>query len=322
MSNKKSSRDVGCVSLGKPLPALSRYVIRPFLGTASRLSMQLEDQFAVSLSGTSYSDPVLSRRKGTIRRAMDSILSLMKRPDTIVDVEGFKMRLDSKDALMLSVLSTYERRQTAVMKSDVKEGESVVDLGANIGYYTLLLSRLVGKNGRVFAFEPHPELYQILSENVESNNCTNVTLANKAVADVPGKTSLYLDTNGSAHCLYDPHNESPFIQTESVVLDDYLHEDSSSVTFVKLDIEGFEMKALEGAAGILRNQGLRIITEFNPHKLRGAGNSPEQYLRFLFKKGFSLFDIEDHLRPVQSTSKIEDYVRKYQKDSTNLLCRR
>ena len=79
-----------------------------------------------------------------------------------------------------------------MIKQEVKEGNNVIDIGANIGYFTLLFAKLVGPNGKVFAFEPDPTNFSILKKNIEENNYDNVILSQKAISDKTETTKLFL----------------------------------------------------------------------------------------------------------------------------------
>jgi hypothetical protein len=90
----------------------------------------------------------------------------------LIDVQGSKMYVDSSDigvAPFLLEWGFYEKYETALFKRLVKKGMVVVDIGANIGYYTLLAAHLVGDKGKVFAFEPDPNNYDLLCKNIEVN---------------------------------------------------------------------------------------------------------------------------------------------------------
>ena len=89
--------------------------------------------------------------------------------------------------MRLSTRGYYEPFITAFVKDMIKEGDIVIDIGAHIGYYTLLFSKLVGKTGKVFAFEAHPDNFTLLKQNVETNGYTNVVVENKAVSNYNGK---------------------------------------------------------------------------------------------------------------------------------------
>src|SRR5512138_2867115 len=91
-------------------------------------------------------------------------------------VHGQTMYLDPGDSMGLAIQGTYEPEETEAVLRSVKSGMVVVDIGANIGYYTLLFARLVGPQGRVIAFEPDPATFALLKKNVDSNQHRNVEL--------------------------------------------------------------------------------------------------------------------------------------------------
>src|SRR5207253_6545315 len=103
----------------------------------------------------------------------------------------------------------WEPLETYLVERRVREGDVVLDIGANIGYYTLVFAELVGDSGRVFAFEPEPANFALLSENTGLNGRANVTLVNAAVADAGGRLPLYLaGENKGDHRLFDSPGES------------------------------------------------------------------------------------------------------------------
>ena len=159
----------------------------------------------------------------------------------VTEINGHKMFLDSKDTLRLSILGVHEPFETEIIKKEIKKGDTVLDIGANIGYYTLIFAELVGENGKVFAFEPDPTNFAILEKNVEANGYKNVVLVQKAVTNKPGKLGLYLNEDRkAAHRIYDPHNGSKSIEIESIKLDDYFKDYDGEMDFIKMDIEGAE----------------------------------------------------------------------------------
>jgi hypothetical protein len=129
------------------------------------------------------------------------IVSRLK--STLAEVDGHKMFLDSRDSLGLSIFSIHEPLETGLVKEKIKKGDVVLDIGANIGYYTLIFAKLVGEEGKVFAFEPEPTNFSLLEKNVEINGYKNVVLIQKAVSNETGKIRLYL-SKGSATFISDP----------------------------------------------------------------------------------------------------------------------
>ena len=106
------------------------------------------------------------------RRLNNYVISHYK--TNYVELDGRKMFLDPKDSLRLS-LKEYGKREMELVKKIVKKGVVIVDLGANIGFWTLVFAKIVGDEGHVFAFEPGPANFGILKKNVEINHFQNVT---------------------------------------------------------------------------------------------------------------------------------------------------
>ena len=102
-----------------------------------------------------------------------------------IEIDGNKMYLGVKggDSLELSSMGSYEPFETEIIKKNIKEGDHVVDLGASVGYYTLLMAKWVGETGKVYSFEANPEKFSILEKNVQLNNYQNVTLIHKMVSN-------------------------------------------------------------------------------------------------------------------------------------------
>lgn len=243
------------------------------------------------------------------------LLKYLVRPNKIVTVWGNKMRLDDKDSLLLSI-KKYEPKQVALIKKLVKEGDTVLDVGANIGYYTLILAKLVGDKGKVFAFEPDPTNFQILKDNVEMNGYKNVVLEQKAVSDTNGKTKLFFSgiNNGDHRIFYGEGREN--IEVGTVRLEDYFKGKLPDISFFKLDIQGSEFLALRGMCSILRKKGIKFTTEFSPENLESAGESPKELVNWIKKQGFDIFDMK-------RKTKINDMlVERYVKENyfTTLLC--
>lgn len=135
-------------------------------------------------------------RMPLLKQLNRSILKIIKSNSAVV-VNGFKMHLDRQDSLGLSVGTGFEKFETQVMEKIIKKGDIVIDCGANIGYYSLLFSKLVGESGKVFAFEPEPTNFFLLQKNLKENNITNVKALNLAVSDKEGESVLFLDKDSS-----------------------------------------------------------------------------------------------------------------------------
>jgi hypothetical protein len=133
------------------------------------------------------------------------------RPSGTIDVFGSVLRLDPEDSLYLGS-HPYEPYLTKLVMDLIRPGDVVVDVGAMIGYYTVIFARLVGADGTVYAFEPDPENFAILEENVSLNGYSHVRLERAAVSDRAGTGRLYLNTsNRGDHRIFDSSDGRPSI---------------------------------------------------------------------------------------------------------------
>jgi len=142
-------------------------------------------------------------------------------------------------------LGLWEHKKQFAMKRLVSKGMTAYDLGAYHGYFTLVLSRLVGETGSVYTFEPAKENFLYLSDIVKLNQLGNVTLNMKALGEMNGKVNCAFDSvNPMGGCIVDKPTNN---QVEIVSLDSYIIEQrNKKPDIVKMDIEGFEYDALKG----------------------------------------------------------------------------
>jgi FkbM family methyltransferase len=242
-----------------------------------------------------------------------------------VEIEGRKMFTQNNDGLALSIFKIYEPNQTEIVKKYVREGDIVIDIGAHVGYYTLLMAQLVGKNGKVYSFEPDPVNFQLLKKSVEINGFENVVLIQKAVSNITDKVKLFLGDDDSAiNRIYDAKlgDAKESIDVNSVTIDEYFKENDELINFIKLDSEGSEVKIINGMKQFLsRNKKLVMMTEFFPFLIKKSGDEPNQYLKSLEKSGFSLYNILDKnekTNKINSENFLESGINS--EYCTNLLC--
>jgi FkbM family methyltransferase len=262
-----------------------------------------------------------------IKAADKCLFSLLKQnllyKSDYVLVQEHKMFLDEKDSLRLSILGVYEPYETELVKKKIKKGDFVLDIGANIGYYTLIFAKLVGKKGKVFAFEPDPNNFALLTKNVEINGYKNVTLIQKAVSNKTEKAWLYLCKDDKLdHRIYNSHDGREFIEIETIRLDEYF-KDNETIDFIKMDIQGAEGRAVKGMSNFLnKNKNIKILTEFWPIGLERCGTDPKEYLELLLTFGFKLNYINELRNTIKPTN-VTELLKKFtttKKNHTNLLC--
>lgn len=233
----------------------------------------------------------------------------------IIESQGSKMYVNvyDKDPSMRRTFQAYatccewEQSTTKIFKKVVKEGNTVVDLGANIGYFTLLAAKLVGKKGKVYSFEPEPRNYNYLLKNIALNGYDNVFATQKAVSDETGKAKLYICPYDTGHHTINQYggikankpdliyDEKEFVEVEKIALDDFLKDIKQPINVIKMDVEGAEMLALSGMDRIIReSKNIKMFVEFFPLLIREMGGSPEEFIRRLLDDyHFSIFVIPD-----------------------------
>lgn len=240
------------------------------------------------------------------------------------EVQGHKMFLDSKDSLSLSIYESYEPLETQLVKREIKRGNVVLDLGANIGYYTLIFAKLVGEEGKVFAFEPDPTNFALLEKNIEMNGYKNVILVQKAVSNKDGKLKLYLSEYSMGdHAIFNLYEGCKFIDIEAIRLDDYFKNYEGKIDFIKIDTEGAEEQAIQSMLNLLKkNKTVKILTEFFPIGLKGSDIDPAEYLNTLLKLDFKLYHINEQEKKIEPASipKLLEIYSPEKQNNTNLLC--
>lgn len=250
-------------------------------------------------------------------------LAMSRLKESRIEINGQIMYIDEKDSLGLSFNGFFEPKETEVVKKEIKKNDVVIDIGANIGYYTLIFAQLVGPKGKVVAFEPDPANFELLKKNVLVNKYENVILENKAVSNKNGNLKLFLSTkNNGMHRTYPSKWCNESIEINSIRLENYFSNEEK-IDFVKLDIEGAEYDALMGMKSIIKNnKELVVFTEFVPSSLEEHGTNPEDVLDFFLNEEFKIFRINDDTGIKEIISKEELLNIKNRDKVTNLICKR
>jgi FkbM family methyltransferase len=182
-----------------------------------------------------------------------------------------------------------DRAERRLLSQVLSLGDVVIDGGANIGIYAEFLSRCIGPTGVIHAFEPSPVNFARL--RAITQKLPNVQLCQAAIGEYTGKSTLYI----SNHLNVD-HRTYPVaeglrhtIPVEIVAIDDYITP-GQRIDLIKLDVQGFELHALRGAARVLHdNPGLKLLIEFWPYGLRQAGVEWRELPDMLRDFGMELF---------------------------------
>ncbi len=226
----------------------------------------------------------------------------------IIEINGNKIFLDKNDSLRLSINQVWEPIETELVQKEVKKGYTVIDIGANIGYYTLLFAKLVGKEGKVYAFEPEPNNLHLLKKNIEINNYQNVIIEQKAVSDTTKNVNLFTAKQGiGEHRINFSWFGNNGIEVKAIKLDDYINE---KIDFIKIDIEGAEYNALLGMKKILEsNNDIKILVEYGKSQLNEFGVNEDDFFNFLKLQKFKIYFVDKKTNLFTLLTKKEEIIQ-------------
>lgn len=149
----------------------------------------------------------------------------------------------SRGKILRIINGTYEREQTRLFVQHVRPGATVLDVGAHVGYYTVLSAVLAGPSGRVHAFEPNPRNAEFLRRHVRINRLDTVRVEQAAVSDHEGTARFHFGTgSGTGHLA-----DAGALEVRTLRLDDYCAQHALAPAAIKIDVEGAEMSVLAGA---------------------------------------------------------------------------
>jgi FkbM family methyltransferase len=250
--------------------------------------------------------------------------TLANPPSGVINAYGSLLKLDPEDSLFLGS-HDYELYETRLVLGLCRPGDVAVDVGAMIGYYTMILALRAGPEGRVYAFEPDPRNFALLSENVAMNGYDHVTLRQAVVGASSGQTKLFPapeQYRGDNRAYGTADREG--VDTEMVALDDVIE---GPVDLVKIDVQGYEGHVLEGMRDVLtRSPQVTMLVEYAPVLLKEAGTDPGDFLESLRTLGFALNEIDAENHRVTSVhrrgllSRSADESGDLHMGYTNLLC--
>ncbi len=207
--------------------------------------------------------------------------------------KGFRMKLDLEDAEQRKVYffgHYHERYEAALVARLLDPGEVFWDVGANVGYFSLVAAAAVQETGQVLAFEPGTAALERLTENVSLNPFKNIGISNLAVADRDGEAVLYRAegiADSSASLFSAAAGAAGGEVCRTVALDSFLQQEGlRPPDFIKLDVEGAELAALQGAAAILTDSRPLLLVEMEEKNLVAAGASKAAIQAFLADYGY------------------------------------
>jgi FkbM family methyltransferase len=209
-----------------------------------------------------------------------------------------KLIVSGNDLGLGSFLRTkgeYEPQLTKQFIAALKEGDIVLDIGANVGYYTVLASKLVGKKGKVYAFEPSPQSLPLLKKNLAFNNCKNVIVVEKALGKNEDEhVAFYLDKANPGESRLAGHGQRETMKIESTTLDNFVTKNNiKKIAVIKVDVEGREPWVFAGGKEVLTAANTKLFFECNQNALAEVGYSVSQLLSMVTDYKFVIKEMID-----------------------------
>ena len=210
--------------------------------------------------------------------------------------ENYYFWLDSEKYLDKSIIEHgfFEKESTEAVKKIVKNGDVVLDIGANIGYYTVIFSRLTGSKGMVYAFEPVKKYREVLKENLISNKVKNAKIYPFGFSDKKESLDIYIgNSSATLHWVAD---NSPLFQERIrlITLDEFSKKNNiKKIDFIKIDVDGHEPSFFKGAWNTLEKFNPVILLEINQENYLKAGTTAWDFYDLLKSKSYKIFDEEN-----------------------------
>jgi FkbM family methyltransferase len=229
---------------------------------------------------------------------------------------GFGVYSNLHDRILeLDVNPVWEKMESKFIIDNVHENSVFIDIGANIGYFSLLAAHL--KARKVLSLEPVPNTYQMLKKNISHNGFTDIIEPmNIALGDMDGIvkfTSAFGPKNHLQNDKYDVSRNTPLVDVRIAVLDNILknREDIKKIDFIKMDVEGGEYGALSGARVTLKTHKPMVLIEIAEHLLSRYNTTPQQIFSFMAELGYNFLCFKgDSIYPGTKDGKIvcKDYL--------------
>ena len=218
-----------------------------------------------------------------------------------IDFEGLRFSIELQAGIDRYISVDIERDkvwepfETRVFKALCRSSSTVIDIGANIGWYSLVASSCVGPDGLILALEPEPHNFSLLRRNLARNRVGNVIARQVAVTDKTGSGSLFLSReNMGDHRLIDGGESRSATPVELVRLDDLIQTMGRSPTLVKSDTQGSEWNIVQGVGpGSLDPKLCCWLVEFWPHGLAGMNAEPSGLLDWFFSRGYRFYELSE-----------------------------
>ena len=248
------------------------------------------------------------------------------RSDKVV-VNGNLMYLPKKGFSEYSTKGIYGKLDTMVVEKLVNQGDYVIDIGAAIGYFTLILARKAGVEGLVISFEPKEDRFRLLEKNTQVNKYNNVKLEQKAILSKNFQSGFFIEQNDVAGLKYFSDSESikknelHTMEVVSIDLDEYLENKKilQKISFIKIGVDGPELSILQSSERLLQNDNLKIFIEWDQNTSKACGCEPKDIVDIFLKNNFKIFYPDYNKNKYYQISK-EELLKSKSNNTINLVC--
>lgn len=224
-----------------------------------------------------------------LKKIIISLLGKRKRVLPIIGGinKGLKIYASPYNQLSL-IIGSYEKDTQKTIAKFVKKGDTVLDVGANIGYFTLSLSKIVGDTGQVYSFEAIPDTATELQKNCTLNHLTNVRIFNNAVSSKEDEVSFLIPEGGSNHAMasmiwHKKDSSAKKVICQSIVLDNFPNTKNLHPQFIKIDVEGAEALVLKSMNSIIQKSAPIIFIECSGIGRKGSWDILKEFEYSCFK---------------------------------------
>lgn len=216
----------------------------------------------------------------------------------------------------------WEAYETELSVKLLAAGQTYIDVGANIGYYSVIAGQCVGETGTVISYEPNADNFALLNKNIAANQLKNIQSFPYALSDKDGEGKLYLSTdNFGDHRIYQSPEDREHQSIQLINGGQHLSTLCERVDFIKIDTQGAEFFVLNGLMDVVRRnkEHLRMIIEVCPYGIRKSGSHGLELLQLLDSTGMQ-YHIIDHighaLIPAESHH-LADWIKSLDEDLLN-----
>lgn len=225
---------------------------------------------------------------------------------------------DQTIAKQIQEVGIWEPDEIRFLIKNIKPGDKCINVGANVGYFSLLMSKLVGRSGKVFAIEANPDFKKYIEKNVSSSKLNNTEIIMSAAGNDTGTISLYINmSNGGDNRVFNPELISDPVgyqvmnvkEVVSVPLDtvDNLVKDRD-IDLVLIDCQGFDHNVVRGMKNIIKSSNPKIVVELEPTFTESLGENVKDVLNEYIDFGYRLYNLAINSTDVQTPDEIIDFL--------------